>query len=172
MALTRRFLKELGIEAEAVDKILEEHGKTFDGMITKSQAEDDQKKAIEDAKKVWDAEPKKINVKETEEYKELDKKYSDLLIDTKLTQNKVRDKYRAFVREKLPTDKPFEEGIKAVQGEFPEFFEEEEKKDEDEGKKDKPKPKLGGGASDPKKDNPSDTEEESVKKAFLSAFKR
>lgn len=169
MALTRRFLKELGIEAEAVDKILEEHGKTFDGMITKSQAEDDQKKAIEDARKVWDAEPKKINVKETEEYKELDKKYSDLLIDTKLTQNKVRDKYRDFVRGKLPADKTFEEGIKDIQGEYPEFFE-DDKKDDKKGD-DKPKPKLGGG-DDPKKDDSPNTEEESVKKAFLSAFKR
>ena len=49
MAFTRRYLKELGLEDEAIDKIMAEHGKSIEGMITKTDSEDAVKKAVEDA---------------------------------------------------------------------------------------------------------------------------
>lgn len=167
MAFTRRYLKELGIEDDAIDKIMSEHGKSIEGMITKTESEDAVKKAVDEAKKGWDANYKPV--KETDEYKELDKKYSELVLGNQLTSAKVKEKYKDFVRGKLPADKSFEEGIKAVKESYPEFFD-EEKKDEP---KDEPKnkPALGGG-NNPKNDPPTDSEADIIKKAFADAFKR
>lgn len=130
MALTRRYLKELGLEAEQIDKIMESYGATVAEHITKSEAEEATKKAIEEAKKAWEAsQPKPTKVEDSEEYKALLGKYSDLELNTQLTGAKVKDKYRDFVKSKLDKDKPFEEAINAVKAEFAEFFEGEKTPD-------------------------------------------
>lgn len=168
MAFTRRYLKELGIEDDAIDKIMSEHGKSIEGMITKSESEDAVKKAVDDAKAGWDANHKVVPVKESDEYKELDKKYQEMVLGSQLTGAKVKDKYRDFVKGRLPSDKSFEDGIKAVKEEFPEFF------DGDEPPKNEPpksKPSLGGGQNPPKNDPPA-TEADKIKKAFADAFTR
>lgn len=167
MAFTRRYLKELGIEDEAIDKIMSEHGKSIEGMITKTESEEAVKKAVTDARTDWDANHKVVPVKESDEYKELDKKYQEMLLGNQLTGAKVKDKYRDFVKGKLPADKSFEDGIKAVKEEFPEFFDSEEPAPKEEPKG---KPSLGGG--NPPKNDPPVTEAEKVKKAFADAFKR
>lgn len=124
MALTRRYLKELGLEAEQIDKIMESYGATVAEHITKSEAEEATKKAIEEAKKAWEAsQPKPTKVEDSEEYKALLGKYSDLELNTQLTGAKVKDKYRDFVKSKLDKDKPFDEAINAVKTEYAEFFE-------------------------------------------------
>lgn len=167
MAFGRRFLKELGIEDEAIDKIMSEHGKSIEGMITKTESEDAVKKAVEDAKVGWDANHKVLPVKESDEYIELDKKYNELVLGNQLTSAKVKEKYRDFVKGRLPADKSFEDGIKAVKDEYPEFF------DADEAPKDEPKnkPSIGGG-DNPKNDPQPMSEAEAIKKAFADAFKR
>lgn len=166
MAFTRRYLKELGLEDEAIDKIMAEHGKSIEGMITKTESEEATKKALEEAKAGWDANHKPVM--ESDEYKELDRKYQDLMLGNQLTSAKVKEKYRDFVKGKLPTDKSFEDGIKAVKDEFPEFFDEES----EEGKNPpKNKPALGGGIS-PKDETPPSSEADIIKKAFADAFKR
>ena len=167
MAFTRRYLKELGIEDDAIDKIMSEHGKSIEGMITKTESEDAVKKAVDDAKKGWDANYKPV--KETDEYKELDKKYNELVLGNQLVSAKVKDKYKDFVRGQLPADKSFEDGIKAVKEKYPEFFDEESPKKETENPP-KNKPFIGGGENP--KDEPQLTEDEKIKKAFADAFKR
>ena len=117
MALTRRMLKELGIEDESIEKIMSEHGKVMEGMTTKAQAEEDRKKALEDFAKQWEEEHKPVKVEDSEAYKALEKKYSDLQLDINLKSAKVKDKYRDFVKSKLSTDVPFDEGIKAIKEE-------------------------------------------------------
>ena len=165
MAFGRRFLKEVGLEDEAIDKIMAEHRKSIEGMITKSESEDAVKKAVEEAQKGWDANHKPV--RESDEYKELDKKYQELVLGNQLTGAKVKDKYRDFVKGRLPADKSFEDGIKAVKDEYPEFFDNEEpKKDEP-----KNKPSIGGGEN-PKNDPQPVSEAEAIKKAFADAFKR
>ena len=130
MALTRRYLKELGLEAEQIDKIMESYGATVAEHITKSEAEEATKKAIEEAKKAWEAsQPKPTKVEDSEEYKALLGKYSDLELNTQLTGAKVKDKYRDFVKSKLDKDKPFDEAINAVKTEYAEFFEGEKAPD-------------------------------------------
>lgn len=166
MAFNRRYLKELGLEDEAIEKIMAEHGKSIEGMITKTESEEATRKALEEAKSGWDASHKPV--KESDEYKELDKKYQDLVLGNQLTSAKVKDKYRDFVKGKLPADKSLEDGIKAVKDEFPEFFEEEEKEIKDAPKN---KPALGGGFS-PKDETPPSSEADIIKKAFADAFKR
>lgn len=168
MAFTRRYLKELGIEDDAIDKIMSEHGKSIEGMVTKSESEEAVKKAVDDAKAGWDADHKVVPVKESDEYKELDKKYQEMVLGNQLAGAKVKDKYRDFVKGRLPSDKSFEDGIKAVREEFPEFFDSEETQ-----KKEPPmnKPSIGGG-NPPKNDPPADSEVEKARKAFADAFKR
>ena len=166
MAFTRRYLKELGLEEDAIDKIMAEHGRSIDGMITKSESEDAVKKAVEDAQKGWDANHKPVVVKESEEYRELDKKYNELVLNNQLVGAKVKDKYRDFVRGRLPADKSFEDGIKAVKEEYPEFF------DGDSTKTDPPKSKPSVGGGTPPKNDPPLTEVDKIKKEFSDAFKR
>ena len=166
MAFTRRFLKEAGLEDDAIDRIMAEHGKSIEGMITKTESEDAVKKAVEDAKTGWDANHKMTPVKESDEYKELDKKYQELVLGNQLTGAKVKDKYRDFVKGKLPADKSFEDGIKAVKEEYPEFFDAEEQPKAEP----KNKPSLAGG--EPPKSDPPVSEADLIKKAFSEAFKR
>ena len=166
MAFTRRYLKELGLEDEAIDKIMAEHGKSIEGMITKTESEEATKKAVETARSDWDAGHKVVPVKETDEYKELDKKYQELMLGNQLTGAKVKDKYRDFVKGRLPADKSFEDGIKAVKEEYPEFFDAEEQPKADP----KNKPSLVGG--EPPKNDPPVSEADLIKKAFSEAFKR
>lgn len=167
MAFTRRYLKELGLEDEAIDKIMAEHGKSIEGMITKTESEEAAKKAVEEAQKGWDANHQTVPVKESDEYKELDRKYNEVVLGNQLRDAKVKDKYKDFVKGKLPSDKPFEDGIKPIKEEYPEFFESEEPPKND---PPKAKPSLGGG--NPPKTDPPATEEEKIKKAFSDAFKR
>ena len=164
MAFTRLYLKELGLEDEAIDKIMAEHGKSIEGMITKTESEEATKKAVETARTDWDASHKVVPVKESDEYKELDKKYQEMVLGNQLASAKVKDKYRDFVKGKLPADKSFEDGIKAVKEEFPEFFDSEEQKEQP-----KNKPSLGG---EPPKNDPQLSEADLIKKAFSEAFKR
>lgn len=164
MAFTRRYLKELGLEDEAIDKIMAEHGKSIEGMITKTESEDAVKKAVADAKTGWDADHKPV--KETDEYKELDRKYSELVLGNQLASAKVKDKYRDFVKGRLPADKSFEDGIKAIKEEYPEFFDAEEQPKAEP----KNKPSLAGG--EPPKSDPPVSEADLIKKAFSEAFKR
>lgn len=166
MAFTRRYLKELGLEDEAIDKIMAEHGKSIEGMITKTESEEATKKAVETARTDWDASHKVVPVKESDEYKELDKKYNELVLGNQLASAKVKDKYRDFVKGKLPADKSFEDGIKAVKEEYPEFFDADEQPKADPPKN---KPSLGG---DPPKSDPPVSEADLIKKAFNEAFKR
>ena len=166
MAFTRRYLKELGLEDEAIDKIMAEHGKSIEGMITKTESEEVTKKAVETARTDWDASHKVVPVKESDEYKELDKKYQELMLGNQLTGAKVKDKYRDFVKGRLPADKSFEDGIKAVKEEYPEFFDAEEQPKAEP----KNKPSLAGGATP--KDEPPVSEADIIKKAFSEAFKR
>lgn len=163
MAFNRRYLKELGLEDEAIEKIMAEHGRSIEGMITKTESEEATKKALEEAKNGWDANHKPV--KESDEYKELDKKYQDLVLGNQLTSAKVKDKYRDFVKGKLPADKSLEDGIKAVKEEYPEFFDTEEPKEPP-----KNKPSLAGG--EPPKNDPPASEADLIKKAFADAFKR
>lgn len=165
MALTRRMLKELGLEEESIEKILAEHGKVMEGMVTKAQAEDDKKSALEAFEKEYSEKHKPVEVKETEAYKELEKKYADLEFDVNIRNAKVKDKYKDFVKGKLPNDKPFDEGIKGIREEYPEFFDSDEPKTEPP----KTKPSIGGETN---KGEAEPTEADKIKAQFASAFKR
>ena len=156
-------LKELGLEEEAIEKIMAEHGKVMEGMTTKAQAEEERKKALEEFTKKWEEEHKPIVVKDSEDYKALEKKYSDLKLDIDLKGAKVKDKYKDFVLSKLAKDKPFEEAIKEVQKQYSEFFDVETD----------PKKRTPSIKNKEDKDDKEDpSEEDKIKEAFAKAFKR
>ena len=142
MALNRRFLKECGIEEEIADKIMSEYGKAFENMIPKSQAEEDSKKALEDFQQKWEKDHPKVEVKDTDVYKDLESKYNDLVFDGQMRSAKVKEKYKDFVKSKIAKDKPFEESIKEIKAEYAEFFESDEPMPEKKGNE--PKPTVGG----------------------------
>lgn len=168
MALNRRFLKECGIEEEIADKIMSEYGKAFENMIPKSQAEEDSKKALEDFQQKWEKDHPKVEVKDTDAYKDLESKYNDLIFDGQMRSAKVKEKYKDFVKSKLSKDKPFEESIKEIREQYEEFFESDEPKPEKKGNE--PKPTVGG--TPPKESGNEPTEAEKLKAEFAKAFKR
>lgn len=168
MALNRRFLKECGIEEEIADKIMSEYGKAFENMIPKSQAEEDSKKALEDFQQKWEKDHPKVEVKDTDAYKDLESKYNDLIFDGQMRSAKVKDKYKDFVKSRIAKDKPFEESIKEIKAEYAEFFESDEPMPEKKGNE--PKPTVGGQTQ--KEGGNEPTEAEKLKAEFAKAFKR
>jgi len=168
MALNRRFLKECGIEEEIADKIMSEYGKAFEGMIPKSQAEEESKKALEDFQQKWEKDHPKVEVKDTDAYKDLESKYNDLVFDGQMRSAKVKEKYKDFVKSKLSKDKPFEESIKEIKAEYAEFFESDEPMPEKKGNE--PKPTVGGQTQ--KEGGNEPTEADKLKAEFAKAFKR
>ena len=168
MALNRRFLKDCGIEEEIADKIMAEHGRAFEGMIPKSQAEEETKKALEDFQQKWEKDHPKVEVKDTDAYKDLEGKYNDLVFDGQMRSAKVKEKYKDFVKSKISKDKPFEESIKEIKAEYAEFFESDEPMPEKKGNE--PKPTVGGQTQ--KEGGNEPTEAEKLKAEFSRAFKR
>lgn len=168
MALNRRFLKDCGIEEEIADKIMAEHGRAFEGMIPKSQAEEETKKALEDFQQKWEKDHPKVEVKDTDAYKDLEGKYNDLVFDGQMRSAKVKEKYKDFVKSKIAKDKPFEESIKEIKAEYAEFFESDEPMPEKKGNE--PKPTVGGQIQ--KEGGNEPTEAEKLKAEFAKAFKR
>lgn len=168
MALNRRFLKDCGIEEEIADKIMSEYGKAFENMIPKSQAEEDSKKALEDFQQKWEKDHPKVEVKDTDAYKDLESKYNDLVFDGQMRSAKVKEKYKDFVKSKIAKDKPFEESIKEIKAEYAEFFESDEPMPEKKGNE--PKPTVGGQTQ--KEGGNEPTEAEKLKAEFAKAFKR
>ena len=165
MALTRRMLKELGLEDESIEKIMSEHGKVMEGMTTKAQAEENIKKALEEFQTKWETEHPPVQVKDTAEYKELEQKYNNFVFDTQLKNAKVKDKYVEFVKSKLSKEKPFEEAIKDVQSEYAEFFESEKENDTRTNK-----PSITGGSPVKDKETETPSEVEKLKADFAKAF--
>lgn len=168
MALNRRFLKECGIEEEIAEKIMSEYGKSFENMIPKSQAEEDSKKALEDFQQKWEKDHPKVEVKDTDAYKDLESKYNDLVFDGQMRSAKVKEKYKDFVKSKIAKDKPFEESIKEIKAEYAEFFESDEPMPEKKGNE--PKPTVGGQTQ--KEGGNEPTEADKLKAEFAKAFKR
>ena len=168
MALNRRFLKECGIEEEIADKIMAEHGRAFEGMIPKSQAEEETKKALDDFQQKWEKDHPKVEVKDTDAYKDLESKYNDLVFDGQMRSAKVKEKYKDFVKSKIAKDKPFEESIKEIKAEYAEFFESDEPMPEKKGNE--PKPTVGGQTQ--KEGGNEPTEADKLKAEFAKAFKR
>lgn len=120
MALTRKFLSAMGIEADKVDEIIEAHAQTVNGLKDKitelesSQSNDGEKlagvqKELDDTKKELDA-LKKAQAKDApyeQRYNDLKKEYEDYKndIDAKATKAKVTDAYKAVLKEAKIADK-------------------------------------------------------------------
>lgn len=170
MSLKRSFLKELGLEAEVIDKIMTEYGKTFESMVTKSESEEAVKNAVENAIKDFTEKNPKIKATETKEYLDLLAKYDGLLLDGKLRDKKVKSKYFDFVKAKLNKDEDFEKAIDAVKKEYGEFFEEEKEAEQ------KPEPPKNNPNfhNEPGKENGKvdGNDEKTLAEEFKKAFRR
>lgn len=116
MALTRKFLKDLGIEGEEVDKIINEHRGTVDSLkddIDSLKSEVENHKAVE--KELNDL---KETIKDTESYKDkydaLDKKFTEYKAEVqreKVSFQKA-EAYKAMLKNAGISDKRIESVLK------------------------------------------------------------
>lgn len=117
MALTRKMLKAMGIEDEKIDQIIEAHTEVTDGL----KAERDRYK--EDAEKLPAVEKELTDLKTNignddyeQKYKDMEKKYNDLVKENELkeTTAKIKDAYKALLKEAGVSEKRIESVLKVT----------------------------------------------------------
>lgn len=116
MALTRKFLKDLGIEGEEVDKIISEHRGTVDSLkddIDSLKSEIENHKAVE--KELNDL---KESIKDTESYKDkydaLDKKFTEYKaeVQSEKVSFQKAEAYKAMLKNAGVSEKRIESVLK------------------------------------------------------------
>lgn len=116
MALTRKFLKDLGIEGEEVDKIINEHRGTVDSLkddIDSLKSEIENHKAVE--KELNDL---KESIKDTESYKDkydaLDKKFTEYKaeVQSEKVSFQKAEAYKAMLKNAGVSEKRIESVLK------------------------------------------------------------
>lgn len=118
MALTRKYLKEIGIESEKIDLIIEAHTDTVDAL------KDERDKYKENADKVKtlekELEQAKANAQTDSEWKE---KYEKVNADfesykseqeTKATKNAIKDAYRKLLKDAGVSEKRIDTVLKVT----------------------------------------------------------
>lgn len=116
MALTRKFLKSLGIEGEEVEKIIKEHTDTVDGLkddIDSLKAEAENHKAVEKELNELKGQLSKGNSYK-EKYEAIKKEYEDYKanIDSEKASSKKADAYKAMLKEAGISEKRLESVLK------------------------------------------------------------
>ena len=121
MAFTRKGLENIGLSAEQIGDVMTLHGTSLADYITKKEAEETQKKAIETA-----LANHKINVAETDEYKTLQGEFEQYKRDESnksvLRQAGVKDKFLKSALSLLEADKPIDEQITKIKEDYEEYF--------------------------------------------------
>lgn len=185
MALTRRMLSAMGIEAEKVDEIINAHAETVTGLkeeIDKYKADalrvESMEKELDALKKNGDKSPYKVKYEAlVEERDNLQKEFEDYKsgIAAKETAAKKKDAYRQMLRECGIAEKRIEAVLKVSDFESLEFGEDGKVKDSDKLMDDIKKEwsefitteqQRGANVPNPPANNPSDkplTREEIVK---------
>ena len=116
MSLTRKFLKDLGIEGDEVDKIINEHRSTVDSLrddIDSLKAEAEKSKAVE--KELNDL---KESVKASDSYKEkyekIEKEFNDYKaeVQNEKTSNQKSEAYKNLLKSAGIGDKRIESVLK------------------------------------------------------------
>ena len=113
MALTRKFLTGMGLTAEQVDAIIEEHGATVEALKEQRDDYKEQAEELKDVKKEL-ADLKEKEGEGSEDAEKWQKKYEDLDKEfkeykdaeaAKATEQQVKDAYTALLKENKVGDK-------------------------------------------------------------------
>lgn len=112
MALTRKFLASKGLEAEAIDEIIQAHTETVEGLKEdRDKYKEDAEKYAKTKKELDDANEKLKNFSEEESYKEkydtLKEEYDNLKssVETERTKANKTAAYKALLKEIGISDK-------------------------------------------------------------------
>lgn len=119
MAFSRKFLLDHGVPEDQVDAIMAERNRTLNDYIPKSDLQQQIDDAVQKAKKEA---PGAIDVRETEEYKELAKKLAKTEAFSSEAFAKVKPKFREDVWAKLDHEKPYDDQIPGLAEQYAEYF--------------------------------------------------
>lgn len=169
MALTRGMLREMGLEQEQIDRIMNAHGGTMADMVTRAEAEELSKKNVEQAKTEWEKANPVRKFSDFEEYKKLKNDYDSLLHTEQLRGAKVKQKYFDIVKGKTDFEH-FDESIKKLKTDFGEFFEEDEAEAKPTQQSEVQKAPLPVFGAEPKQ-NPMPSAEDAALAEIKKAFK-
>ena len=126
MAFTRKALAGLGLDEEKIEKVMTLHGTSMKGFIPESELQAKIDEAVEKAKE----DMPKPNIKESQEYKDLESEYSNYKQKTEATgtlkENGVKDKFIDTVFSMLDHEKTIEEQLSGIKDKYEEYFEESE----------------------------------------------
>lgn len=166
MALTRRMLKEMGLEQDQIDRIMDAHGGTMSDMITKAEAEEMASKSVEQAKAEWQKSlPKERKYDDFDEYKQLKAELDGIRQTEALRGAKVKDKYFDLIRGKVDFTK-FDESIQNIKKDYAELFEPEAPQQSEQTPPKQPFPAFGAPAGQDSPPDPQKAAEEQIRKAF------
>lgn len=122
MAFTRRSLSALGLNEEQVEKVMTLHGTSMSDFIPKSELQSRIDTAIADAQKNAPA----PNIKESDDYKTLQREYEDykhkIEISAELKRGGVKEKFIDNVFSLLEDGKPTAEQLAAIREKYEEYF--------------------------------------------------
>lgn len=117
MALTRKFLSALGIEAEKVDEIISAHAETVDGLKEQiKQYKEDADKLPAIQQELDDLKAKAGDDTFEQKYKDMEKKYNDLVKENeqKETTAKVKEAYKALLKDAGVSEKRLDSVLKVT----------------------------------------------------------
>lgn len=117
MALTRKFLSALGIEAEKVDEIITAHAETVDGLKDQiKQYKEDADKLPALQQELDDLKNKSGDNDFEQKFKDMEKKYNDLVKENeqKETTAKLKEAYKALLKEAGVSEKRLDSVLKVT----------------------------------------------------------
>ena len=122
MAFTRKALAGLGLNEDAIEKVMALHGTSMADFIPKSEVKDQIAAAVADAQKNAPA----PNVKESEDYTPLQKDFDNFKrkVETseELKKGGVKEKFLDNVYSMLEEGKPASEQLSAIREQYEEYF--------------------------------------------------
>ncbi len=119
MGISRKFYRELGLDDEKIDKIMAANTSMLSDYVLKSEVEGQINEALSKA------EPKQVNVVETDEYKAIASELNMVKTLSSEDFNNVKPKFKETVYKMLDTSekhKPYAEQLEGVRAEYEEYF--------------------------------------------------
>lgn len=139
MAFTRKALSTFGLNEEQIEKVMTLHGTSMGDYIPKSELKTKIEEAVADAQKKVPA----PNIKESEDYKTLQKDFDNykkkIETSAELKKGGVKEKFIDNVYSLLEDGKPTEEQLTAIREKYEEYFNTDPKSEENS------KPQFGAG---------------------------
>lgn len=120
MAFSRKFLTDHGVPEDQVDAIMAERNRTLVDYVPKSDVQTQIDEALKNVK------PPEINVKEAQEYKDLESQFTDFKARTEARNSDawkaVKPKFFDTVYDSIDREKDINEQFEAMRKDYEEYF--------------------------------------------------